>query len=189
MSSLPISPKRPTIPLLTHYVLVAIFPRIFTMYRTRHPTHSQKFPWVGPSALNQGDSSAAPWPLRPGLPQESSFTTPDTHSSRQGDASIIGNSLARNANAPLNMSSGPNAIPGFFNPGSTSQPGHGDSATTTNEEIVASASAQRRKPKTRMSDAQWQQNKPHIEKLYMKDKLPLPMVMELMERDHDFHAS
>ncbi|RMJ10577.1 hypothetical protein CDV36_009797 [Fusarium kuroshium] len=164
------------------------------MSQTNHPTHSREFFWVGPSAPNQRTSSADTW-LRPGLPQESSFTTPDTHGSRQGDASINDNAFVRHghvrrAHEPLSISGGPNAVPGFYNPGSTSQSGHGDSATTTtNQEIVGSASAQRRKPKTRTSDAQWQQNKPHIEKLYMKDKLPLPEVMKRMKRDHDFDAS
>ncbi|KAK4454127.1 hypothetical protein QBC34DRAFT_434318 [Podospora aff. communis PSN243] len=47
-----------------------------------------------------------------------------------------------------------------------------------------------RTPRTRQpGEAQWQKNKKHIEKLYMKDGLPLPTVVKRMEEDHGFHAT
>jgi len=47
-----------------------------------------------------------------------------------------------------------------------------------------------RKPRARQpGEAQWQKNKTQIEKLYMKDDLPLPEVVRLMERDHGFSAT
>ncbi|KAK4212752.1 hypothetical protein QBC37DRAFT_424361 [Rhypophila decipiens] len=47
-----------------------------------------------------------------------------------------------------------------------------------------------RKPRARQpGEAQWQKNKALIEKLYMKDDLPLPEVVQIMERDHNFSAT
>lgn len=47
-----------------------------------------------------------------------------------------------------------------------------------------------RRQRTRQpGDMQWQQNKAHIERLYMKENLALSEVVLRMERDHGFHAT
>jgi len=47
-----------------------------------------------------------------------------------------------------------------------------------------------RKPRARQpGETQWQKHKTQIEKLYMKENLPLPVVAELMKRDHGFSAT
>ncbi|KAF4459837.1 rhomboid family [Fusarium albosuccineum] len=184
------------------------------MSEINHPTNSKRTPWNGPpgprmpttGSSNQRTSSAGIWPpaglllpqpqtqyatISPGLSLES------THGARLGEASIGGHVFSRPAHAPLTSSRGMNTGQSILNPGPASQPAHGDWATSTGREDVgnnpsppSSRKPKVRQPRTRQpGEAQWQQNKPHIEKLYREDGLPLPEVVRLMESDHKFYAS
>ncbi|KAF5006437.1 hypothetical protein FDECE_7197 [Fusarium decemcellulare] len=180
-----------------------------------HFMNGQKSPWDNPSAprlpsaggVNQHTSSADTWPsagsLLPqpqtegahvshGFPLGSLFNTPETDGARPGDANISNNQFSRPLREPLAASRNPDTTQGTWNPVPTAQPAHRNRTTTTNREGVDNTSPRRpsRKPRTRQpGETQWQQNKPHIEKLYMKDDLPLSEVMRLMEHDHKFSAS
>ncbi|KAJ3538030.1 hypothetical protein NM208_g6082 [Fusarium decemcellulare] len=131
---------------------------------------------------NAMSTNLTDYPLEPGA----------SGGARPSDTSINGNILSRPVPAPLAASRNPGTVQGFLNPEPTSQPPHGNRVAAINREGVGNTSAQRpsRKSRTRQpGETQWQQNKPHIEKLYMKDDLPLPEVVRRMERDHNFSAS
>lgn len=185
------------------------------MSGSNHPTDSYKAPWIHPSAPqlpsargpNQRTSSADLWQfadiippqpqtqyghISPNLPLQSLLNTVETYGARPGDASISGNVFSRPAHAPLTASRALNPVQGFGNPGPHSQPAYGDRTATTIGEDAGTASSQRpsRRSRTHQTGAsQWLQNKAYIEDLYMKQGLPLPEVVRLMERDHNFSAS
>jgi hypothetical protein len=72
------------------------------------------------------------------------------------------------------------------------QPPHENGLNLSGAEVNGNISVQprARKRKARQpTDTQWQHNKTHIARLYMKANLALPEVVQLMESDHGFSAS
>lgn len=165
--------------------------------------------WGGTNqaALSTG-VGVSPLLTRPSLPQSSAswetfqvpqsshfhntFTLPEARSSRRDPTSVSHRAPAKSSHLPSTASNAWNAAQDQYHLDSTTQSAPIDWPLITENEDGDDSLPAPSSRKTRIANpnnALWQQNKRHIEKLYMKEGLPLPEVRRLMERDYNFTAT
>ncbi|KAF4448332.1 rhomboid family protein [Fusarium austroafricanum] len=174
------------------------------MSEINRPAQDYGISWEGDSGSqlpaagghNQPSSGASSWPslgdllarLQAPYPQIPSslslpgvFSTPETHDATLHNSNTRSNELPGHS---LQESSDPESA--IIHPLGT-----GLEALRNREAIdVRSPKRVTRRPRApAIAETKWEQNKPHIERLYMKEDLPLPQVVEQMENDYGFSAS
>ncbi|KAI0438296.1 hypothetical protein F4803DRAFT_569713 [Xylaria telfairii] len=146
---------------------------------------------TGPS-LPQSPASWEPFQLPHISHLHNTFTLPGVHSSRRNPTSVGRRDSPKFPHEPSLVSNTWNAAQTQYQPDSTAQSAPVDWAVTTENEDgdgpLPQPSSRKARP-ANPSNTLWQQNKSHIEKLYMKEGLPLLEVRRLMERDHSFTAT
>ncbi|CAG7558994.1 unnamed protein product [Fusarium equiseti] len=118
---------------------------------------------------------------------QSHFSATQTQGERVNDANVEDNGVP--ASTPHN----PRMLQGLWRPDPTVTQEHGNSSNAVERPHSHDRSSKRpsrRRPKApAVGELQWEQKKPYIEQLYMKEDLPLSEVIKRMGETHGFHAT
>lgn len=121
-------------------------------------------------------------PVEPSL--QNHFSATQTQSERVNDANVEDNGM------PASLPHNPRMLQGLWQPDTAITQQHGNSSNAVERPNHSSRRPSRRRPKApAVGELQWEEKRPYIEQLYMKEDLPLSDVIKRMGETHGFHAT